>query len=159
MSDDLSLDDLHATSDVVWDYDVSADLAGKLDAAATAVSGQVGPRNSRKTTYGTEFRGYYAELWADNIETANQDARLLAERLGQVAQGVRDLEADARAEQARIDAAREWKRERDARSGLEKLGDKVDVLHLFHGDENPPKADPVPQMNKTYDSPAGGERK
>ena len=71
VSDDLSLDDLHATSDVVWDYDVSADLAGKLDAAATAVSGQVGPRNSRKTTYGTEFRGYYAELWADNIETAN----------------------------------------------------------------------------------------
>ncbi|WP_455130406.1 DUF6531 domain-containing protein, partial [Propionibacterium acidifaciens] len=159
MSDDLSLDDLHATSDVVWDYDVSADLAGKLDAAATAVSGQVGPRNSRKTTYGTEFRGYYAELWADNIETANQDARLLAERLGQVAQGVRDLEADARAEQARIDAAREWKRERDARSGLEKLGDKVDVLHLFHGDENPPKSEPVEQMVKTYEAPAGGERK
>ena len=39
MSDDLSLDDLHAASDVVWDYDVSADLAGKLDAAAATVRG------------------------------------------------------------------------------------------------------------------------
>ena len=71
MSDDLSLDDLHAASDVVWDYDVSADLAGKLDAAATAVRGQVGPRNSRRSTYGACFEGYYAELWADNIEMAN----------------------------------------------------------------------------------------
>ena len=159
VSDDLSLDDLHAASDVVWDYEVSADLAGKLDAAAATVRGQIGPRNSRRTTYGTHFKGYYAELWAHNIETANQDARLLAERLGQVAQGVRDLEADARAEQARIDAAREWKRKRDARSEWDKFTETVDFLHLAHGDENPPKSEPVEQMNKTYEAPAAGERK
>ena len=159
VSDDLSLDDLHAASDVVWDYDVSADLAGKLDAAAATVRGQVAPRNSRKTTYGTHFKGYYADLWAHNIETANQDAELLAQRLSDVAQGVRDLEADARAEQARIDAAREWKRKRDARSEWDKFTGTVDFLHLAHGDENPPKSEPVEQMNKTYDSPARGERK
>ena len=97
---DLSLDDLHATSDVVWDYTVSSDLAAKFDAAASAVEGQVGGRTSRRTTYGTHFQGYYAQLWSHNIDTANSDAGLLASRLRDVAQGVRDLEADARAEQA-----------------------------------------------------------
>ena len=57
VSGDLSLDDLHAASDVVWDFVVSADLAGGLDAAAATVRGRVGPRNSRRDTYGTEFRG------------------------------------------------------------------------------------------------------
>ncbi|WP_221739811.1 hypothetical protein, partial [Arachnia propionica] len=110
-------------------------------------------RNARKATYGTHFQGYYAELWARNIETANRDARVLASRLRDVAQGVRDLEADARAEQARIDAAREWKRQRDARSGWDKFWEGADVLHLFHGDANPPRIDPIPQMVKSYPSP------
>ena len=72
---------------------------------------------------------------------------------------MRDLEADARAEQARIDAAREWKRERDARSEWDKFTETVDFLHLAHGDEDPPKSEPVEQMNKTYEAPAAGERK
>ena len=72
---DLSLDDLHATSDVVWDYTVSSDLAAKFDAAASAVEGQVGGRTSRRTTYSTHFQGYYAQLWSRNIDTANSDTR------------------------------------------------------------------------------------
>lgn len=55
---DYSLDDLNAAKDVVWDFEVSSGLASKLDAAATSVEGQVGPRNSRKSTYGTKFEGY-----------------------------------------------------------------------------------------------------
>jgi len=159
MSDDLGLDDLHATSDVVWDFGVSADLAARLDTAATDVRGQIGPRNSRMTTYGTYFEGYYAELWEYNIETANRDAELLAQRLGDVAQGVRDLEEDARAEQARIDAAREWKRQRDARSNWDKAWENIDFLHLAHGDASPPKAEPAEPMVKTYEAPGKGGRK
>ena len=155
---DPSLEDLKAASNVVWDYGVSGDLAAKLDAAATTVETQVGARNYRKSRYGTKFEGYYAELWADNIQTANDDADLLAGRLRDVATGVRDLEEDARLEQERIDAAREWRSRRDRRSDLEKLGEKVDFLHLLHGDENPPKADPVEQMHKTYDSSPAGAR-
>lgn len=146
-----SLDDLNASVDVVWDFGVSADLAAKLDAAAGEVEGQVGRRSSRKTTYGAHFAGYYARLWAYNVETANRDAVLLAGSLRNVAQGVRDLEADARAEQARIDAAREWKRQRDARLGWEKFGETIDVFHLFHGDAAPPRADPIPQIHKMQD--------
>ena len=101
---DPSLEDLKAASNVVWDYGVSGDLAAKLDAAATTVEDQVEPRNYRKSRYGTKFEGYYAELWADNIQTANDDADLLAGRLRDVATGVRDLEEDARLEQERIDA-------------------------------------------------------
>ena len=155
---DLSLDDLHATSDVVWDYTVSSDLAAKFDAAASAVEGQVGGRTSRRTTYGTHFQGYYAQLWSHNIDTANSDAGLLASRLRDVAKGIRDLEADARAEQARINTAREWKAKRDSRSDLEKFGETIDFLHLFHSDSNAPKAEPVPQMVKTYEAPAQGAR-
>ncbi len=157
--DDMSLDQLHATSDVVWDFNVSGDLADSLDAAAASVEGQVGPRNGRRATYGTKFEGYYSQLWAHNVQTANGDASLLAGRLRDVAQGVRDLEEDARAEQARIDAAREWKRKRDARSEWDKFGEKADFLHLFHDDERPPKAEPVEQMDKTYEAPTAGERK
>ena len=40
---DYSLDDLHASRDVVWDFEVSGSLAGKLDAAAGTVEGQVAP--------------------------------------------------------------------------------------------------------------------
>lgn len=87
---DLSLDDLHATADVVWDYTVSSDLAAKFDAAASAVEGQVGGRTSRRTTYGAHFQGYCAQLWSHNIDTANSDARLLASRLRDVAQGARE---------------------------------------------------------------------
>lgn len=155
---DLSLDDLHATADVVWDYTVSSDLAAKFDAAASSVEGQVGGRTSRRTTYGTHFQGYYAQLWSRNIDTANSDARLLASRLRDVAKGIRDLEADARAEQARINTAREWKAKRDSRSDLEKFGETIDFLHLFHSDSNAPKAEPVPQMVKTYEAPAQGAR-
>ena len=151
---DYSLDDLNAAKDVVWDFEVSQDLASKLDAAATAVENQIAPRNARKNTYGTHFQGYYSELWAHNIETANRDATLLASRLRDVAQGVRDLEADAKAEQERINAAREWKRQRDARSDVEKFFETVDFLHLFHGEARPPRIEPIPQMNKTYESPA-----
>lgn len=128
---DPSLEDLKAASNVVWDYGVSGDLAAKLDAAATTVEDQVEPRNNRKSRYGSKFEGYYAELWADNIQTANDDADLLAGRLRDVATGVRDLEEDARLEQERIDAAREWRSRRDRRSDLEKLGEKVDFLHLI----------------------------
>ncbi len=156
---DYSLDDLHASRDVVWDFEVSGSLAGKLDAAAGTVEGQVAPRNSRKVMYGSRFQGYYAELWAFNIETANNDAKLLADRLREVAQGVRDLEEDAREEQKRIDAAREWKRKRDERSGWDKFWEGADVLHLFHGDAAPPKMDPAPQMNKTYSAASRGERR
>ena len=115
-------------------------------------------RTSRRTTYGTHFQGYYAQLWSHNIDTANSDAGLLASRLRDVAKGIRDLEADARAEQARINTARQWKAERDSRSNLEKFGETVDFLHLFHSDSNAPKADPVPQMVKTYEAPAQGAR-
>ncbi len=140
---DLSLDQLNAAHDVVWDFDVSSRLATQLDAAASTVESQVAPRNSRKLTYGTKFQGYYADLWAYNIETANRDAGVLASRLRDVAQGVRDLEADAQAEQERIVAARRWKQERDERSGWDKMWETVDFLHLFHGDENPPKVEPI----------------
>lgn len=84
---DPSLEDLKAASDVVWDYGVSGDLTAKLDAAATTVETQVGARNYRKSRYGTKFEGYYAELWADNIQTVNDDADLLAGRLRDVAAG------------------------------------------------------------------------
>ena len=57
---DYSLDDLNAAKDVVWDFEVSQDLASKLDAAATAVENQIAPRNARKNTYGTHFQGYYS---------------------------------------------------------------------------------------------------
>ena len=47
-------------------------------------------RTSRRTTYGTHFQGYYAQLWSHNIDTANSDAGLLASRLRDVAQGARE---------------------------------------------------------------------
>ena len=156
---DYSLDDLNASADVVWDYGVSGDLARSLDSAATTVEDQIGPRNARKTASGTHFVGYYADLWVFNVGTANQDARLLAERLRSVAQGVRDLEADARAEQDRINAAREWKRQRDSRSGFDEFLEDIDFLHLFHGEAAPPRMEPIPQMNKTYDAPPKGLRR
>lgn len=157
-SDDLSLDQLHATSDVVWDWDLSAALARRFDDVAGQVSGQIGPRDGRKTTYGVDFQGYYAELWGYNIDTANKDAGLLAGRLRDVAQGVRDLESDARAEQDRIDKARAWKTKRDSRSRFEKAGEKIDFFHLGHDDEKPSSV-PVAQMTKSYDAPPSGERR
>ena len=151
---DYSLDDLNAAVDVVWDFEVSGGLVSALDAAAKVVDGMVAPRNSRKTSCGEHFEGFYAELWAFNVETANRDASLLGARLREVAQGVRDLEVDARAEQERIDAAREWRERRDARSFFDRAVDAVDFLNLFGGDEAPPRMDPVPQLVKVYESPA-----
>lgn len=154
---DYSLDQLHAAKDVVWDFEVSRDLAETLTAAAKLVDEMVAPRNSRELAYGQHFVGYYADLWKHNIDTANSDARFLAMRLREVAKGVRALEEDARAEQARINAAREWKARRDARSGWDKAVDTIDFLNLL-GNDAPPASEPLPQMNKTYSQATKGSR-
>lgn len=75
-----------------------------------------------------------------------------------ITQGVQDLEADARAEQDRINAAREWKCQRDCRSGFDEFLEDIDFLHLFHEEAAPARMEPIPQMNKMYDAPPKGQR-
>jgi len=145
-------------SDVVFDNAAAETFSAGCDSAAGVIEGQSGSRASWKTTALADFEGVFSALFASNASVAATDAAELADRLREVATGVRLLKEEARKEQQRRETAREWKQEQEDRSLLDKGVDSV-----FGGDDppvGPAAAEPtIPvsaSVNGTRETPAPG---
>lgn len=144
--------------DVPFDFGAASALASACDAAASSVDGQAGSRAGFVLTGLTDFTGHFADLFSDNAATAAGDASELAERLREVASGVRQLSDEAHKEQQRRETARKWKHDHDNRNIFEKGWDAISG-----GDDPPvgPPASPVaievaPSTNRSRQTPAPG---
>ncbi|WP_181134379.1 DUF6531 domain-containing protein [Rathayibacter tritici] len=145
---------------VVFSHATAEQLTGAVRSAAATIEGQAGSRAALVTAASAEFRGWFAELFAENARVASADAGELVGRLREVGDAVQQLAREALAEQKRRLVAREWKRQQDARNLLEHLHDG-----LF-GEEEPPvgppatplcvSVDPSPIKSRQNPLPGGG---
>ncbi|MDO5051724.1 MAG: DUF6531 domain-containing protein [Pseudoclavibacter sp.] len=111
--------------DVPFDDGVADALIAAAKGAADGIEGQAGSRSGYVSTGSSEFRGRFSELFASNARVAAADAGDLVSALRAVADGASYLKEEARKEQERRQTARNWLRERESRSQLQKALDGV----------------------------------
>ncbi|GAA1496879.1 DUF6531 domain-containing protein [Paeniglutamicibacter kerguelensis] len=139
---------------VKFDYGTADALISAFTAAAAAIEAQAGSRSSFVATAGTEFKGRFSQLFADNARVASADAMELSDRLREVATGARRLKEEAHAESERRRLAREWKQRRDEREA-NWLDSAVD---WFIGAEDPPVGPPANEIKIVTAAPRSGVR-
>ncbi len=88
----------YALPDLTYDFAAADDLARQCDLAKTTVEFQSPSRAALVVLAGTDFAGGFAETFRSNAEIAQEDARELTTKLGEVASGIRALSDAARAE-------------------------------------------------------------
>ncbi|MGL3807884.1 DUF6531 domain-containing protein [Paeniglutamicibacter sp. R2-26] len=140
--------------DVTFDDGTADALISAFSTAASAIESQAGSRASYVATAGTEFKGRFSELFADNARVASADALELSDRLREVATGARRLKEEARKENERRRLAREWKQRRDEREA-NWLDSAVD---WFIGAEDPPVGPPAAEVRVETAAPRSGVR-
>lgn len=99
----------YALPNLTYDFAAADDLARQCDLAKTTVEHQLPSRASLVTLAGTDFAGGFAETFRSNAKIAQEDARELTTKLGEVASGIRALSDAARAENTRRREARAWR--------------------------------------------------
>jgi hypothetical protein len=120
---------------VRFDWEGAAALSEELRRTASVLEGQVPSRNSIAQAALEEWRGIFAEQFEGNrMKICASDARALASAMREAATTLDRLAEDARAEQARRDAARAWRArhdawqaEQDSENLLEKAGELVGI--------------------------------
>ena len=101
--------------DVEFDFEAAETLASVASSSASSVRSLQGERSSRATTAQAEFRGYFAQLFADNVSTGTTDASNLAICLDRIARYTNELITAAEEENVRRKHAREWADRQKAR--------------------------------------------
>lgn len=99
----------YALPDLTYDFSAAEEVARQCDLAKTAVELQSPSRAALVAQAGTDFSGGFAETFRANADVAQEDARELATKLGEIASGVRALSDAARAENTRRREARAWR--------------------------------------------------
>ncbi|RAX49118.1 type IV secretion protein Rhs [Arthrobacter sp. AQ5-05] len=140
--------------DVVFDNGTADALISAFNLAALSIEEQSGSRSSLVATAGTEFKGHFSQLFADNARVASADATELAARLREAATGAKSLKEEASKENERRRMAREWKQRRDERRDnfLAKGWDWV------FGEEEPPVGPPAQEVSIEASAPVTGIR-
>ncbi|WP_159572680.1 DUF6531 domain-containing protein [Curtobacterium sp. 18060] len=129
----------YALPDLTYDFSAADDLARQCDLAKTTVELQSPSRAALVTLAGTDFAGGFAETFRSNAQIAQEDARELTTKLGEVASGIRALSDAARAENTRRREARAWRDRVMARRT-----DLVDsTWDQIFGEEPPPSSGKV----------------
>ena len=139
--------------DVPFAWSAATRLAGELRAAADTCEGQIPRRTTIAGQAATEWRGLYARQFSDRMRICTGDAQRLAVALRQAADQVDELARLAREEQDRREKARQWQREQEDESVLDKVGD-----FLFGEDDLPPIPDPVTPPTFTTAAPISTAR-
>ena len=139
-------------SDVRFNHAAATTLASRCRTAASAIDGQAGSRASWVEHALVDFKGYYSELFRGNGSVQAADARLLASRLREVADGVEQLAREARSEQQRRETARAWKRRQDERGFWDHVAD------WFTGGEQPPVGPPAEPVSLSFAQAEAGVR-
>jgi hypothetical protein len=125
--------------DVKFNWAGATSLERELRATAGTLDSQVPQRNGYASHAREEWRGLYSRQFAQRMRICTADAGRLSEAMTLAANQVNELAAAARREQERREKAREWKREQDNESTLNKVGD-----FLFGEDDKPPIPPPEP---------------
>ncbi len=128
--------------DVKFNWDGAARLERELRSTATTLDSQIPRRNGYASDAREEWRGLYSRQFVGRMEICSSDARRLSSAMELAARQVEQLAVAARREQDRREAAREWKREQDNESLLNKGKD-----FLFGEDDKPPIPPPDPPLN------------
>lgn len=145
--------DLGAIEDNVrFSHATAEQLTGSAISAAAAIEAQAASRAALVTAASAEFRGLFAQVFAENARVAKSDSDELVVRLREVADAVQQLAREALAEQKRRLIAREWKRKQDARNVLEQMHDG-----LF-GEEEPPVGPPATPLSLSVEPSTSGAR-
>nr|WP_237399477.1 DUF6531 domain-containing protein [Rathayibacter iranicus] len=137
---------------VRFSHATAEQLAGSAVSAAAAIEAQASSRAALVSAASAEFRGLFADVFAENARVAKADADELVVRLREVSDAVQQLAREALAEQKRRTVAREWKRKQDARNLLEHVHDG-----LF-GEEEPPVGPPATPLSLTVEPSTAGTR-
>ena len=106
--------------DVKFNWDGAARLERELRSTATTLDSQIPRRNGYASDAREEWRGLYSRQFVGRMEICSSDARRLSSAMELAARQVEQLAVAARREQDRREAAREWKREQDNESLLNK---------------------------------------
>ncbi|WP_433824949.1 hypothetical protein ACQP2E_22720 [Actinoplanes sp. CA-015351] len=141
------------SEDVPFDWDAATRLAAQLRDGADDCEGVIPRRTSAATVATQEWRGVYARQFATRMGICVTDAQRLAAAMRQAASQVDELARLAREEQARREKAREWQRQQDEESVLNKIGD-----FLFGEDDLPPVPEPITPPVYTAPPPAVAAR-
>lgn len=142
---------------VRFDWEGAELLAAEFRRTASVLESQRPGRNAIAQGALEEWRGVFAEQFENNrMKICIADAGILASAMRDAATKLDGLAADARAEQARRDAARAWKAEhdrwqaqQDAESNLEKAGEAVAGFFGVHVDNEPEPFTQAMQPPKT----------
>jgi uncharacterized protein YukE len=139
--------------DVPFDWPAADRLAAELRGTADTCEGQIGRRGTLAHHAAAQWRGVYAGQFAGRMRTCTGDAHRLAAALRQAADQLDELARLAREEQDRREKARQWQREQDDESVLDKIGD-----FIFGEDDLPPIPDPVTPPTFTTTAPIAPTR-
>lgn len=119
--------------DVKIDTAAANALATGCENAASTIRTQCTGRRSATTTAMQDFEGRFSELFQQNQTQANTDGGEIATALEDVAKAVRYIVSIVPDENARRQAAREWKKEHDK--------DKSEITWSDLGGDKPPPND------------------
>lgn len=137
--------------DVQFNQSDAESFASACTASATLLDDQCGDRSSWENTALEDFQGYFSEVFRENAAVRAQDATNLADSLRKTAKAVRDVAEEARKEQERRQAARDWASRHD--DWWEKAWD------FFFGEGDPPPQGAQAQgVTIPADAPSTGSR-
>lgn len=127
--------------DVPFDFGAADSLISLCTSASSLINTQQASRARWVHAASTDFRGYFSDLFGSNATVASGDAQLLAQRLSEVASGVRQLRDEASKEQKRRQTARAWKHHLETRNLWDYVHDWV------VGEGAPPVGPPASQVH------------
>src|SRR4051794_21709358 len=137
--------------DVRFNWAAASTLEQELRSTAGTLDGQVPQRNGYASHAREEWRGTYSRQFVQRMEICTSDAGRLSSAMTLAANQVKELAAAARREQDRREKARQWKRDQDNESFLDKAGD-----FLFGEDDKPPIPPPEPPPRYISEAPVRG---
>ncbi|QWL31149.1 DUF6531 domain-containing protein [Rathayibacter toxicus] len=138
--------------DVLFSHDLASRVSVAALGVVSVIEGQVGSRASHVVGARKDFRGLFAEVFAENASVAAADGVELVSRLRELVAAVERLSEEAEAEQKRRVVAREWQRKKNERNVLELAHD------TFFGEERPPVGPALEPSKLTVSDPVSGVR-
>ena len=123
----------------------SSDLISKCSSLVSALNDVRFRINSGAGRAKAEFRGYFRQLFDNNLNILNADADNLIDALQRLSQGLRNAKRAAKAEQERIDRALDWQRRHDDWQRQTEQGGIGELWYdLWHSEPEIPDADMIP---------------
>lgn len=155
---------IHGNDPTGYSYSAADALKSAATALASSLGDQTGARASLVTTASTQFRGYFAEVFADNADIGARSATELVKSLQGLSVFVQELRDAAKDEDDRRVDAKAWEADKREREENFFVGAEYEISKWLgqQDDPKPPEPEPEPQLQaqpvnvKGREFPAGG---